>query len=96
MTGSLLPAGTQHHEEEEEYYEEGKEQGYAGEEWHKQEEGASEEEPTLVWKPVGPDERDISPTRAELRQRGAALSQCSLLLFCAGLDLACVAAVSVL
>ena len=72
---SLL-AGTQIHEQEEEYYEEqaGRE-GYAEEEWQTQEEGASEEEPTPVWEPVGPDEREVSPSRAELRQRGATPTQ---------------------
>ena len=77
-TGPTLFAGAQYHEQEEKEqgYEDRKEQGYAGEEGHEQEEGASEEKPEPIWKPVGPDERDISPTRAELEQRGAASSQC--------------------
>ena len=72
LTDCPLLAGTQFHEQEEEYYEEqaGRE-GYAEEEWQAQEEGASEEEPVPVWEPVGPDEREVSPSRAELRQRGA-------------------------
>ena len=97
LTGRPLLAGTQANEQEEEYYEDEREgQGYAEKEWHEREAGISEEEPELVWKPVEPDEREVSPTRAELRQSGAASSPCSPQLLCAGLDPACAAAVSAL
>ena len=92
LTDRPLLAGTQFHEQEEEYYEEqaGKE-SYAEEEWRTQEEGPSEEEPVPVWEPVGPDEREVSPSRAELRQERCHPNARACL--CAGLDRAYMSAV---